>query len=522
MNKFSEIENERLELQSELDKCKTQKERNQLGQFATPTKLAVNIVKQALKYIPKNSKIQFFDPAIGTGSFYSALHSTVAASRIKKSLGFEIDACYAEPTINLWAGHELSIRICDFTKEFPLEDNLFNLIVCNPPYVRHHHIINGDKARLQKLVTDNIGISVSGLAGLYCYFLLLSKQWMKQDGIAAWLIPSEFMDVNYGKAIKEFLLNKVELLKIHRSDPKEVEFDDALVSSAIVFFRNSNSPKNHKVEFTFGGTINKPKISKKITLKDLAKESKWTRFPRVEELRKKSEFILSDFFSIKRGLATGDNNFFILTKQQIEEKSLPLEAFKPVLPSPRNLKVERIDSDHSGLPVNIKQLYLLDCSFTEDEIQDRYPTLWDYLEEGKKSGVDQRYLCKHRKVWYSQENRKSSPFLCTYMGRGSKQTSNPFRFILNNSKARATNVYLLLYPKKSIKEQLDSDPELLIKVWNFLNEISADILTGEGRVYGGGLHKLEPRELANVPATELDKIFNKKTTNKNHQLFLAM
>jgi hypothetical protein len=108
------------------------------------------------------------------------------------------------------------------------------------------------------------------------------------------------------------------------------------------------------------------------------------------------------------------------------------------------------------------------------------------------------------------------------MGRGSKQTSNPFRFILNNSKARATNVYLLLYPKKSIKEQLDSDPELLIKVWNFLNEISADILTGEGRVYGGGLHKLEPRELANVPATELDKIFNKKTTNKNHQLFLAM
>ncbi len=92
---------------------------------------------------------------------------------------------------------------------------------------------------------------LSGLAGLHCHFMAISHQWMKDGGVAGWLIPSGFMDVNYGVEMKRYLLERVTLMRIHRFDPDDVQFDDALVSSSVVWFKNAPPPVGHKVEFTF-------------------------------------------------------------------------------------------------------------------------------------------------------------------------------------------------------------------------------------------------------------------------------
>ena len=42
-----------------------------------------------------------------------------------------------------------------------------------------------------------------------------------------------------------------------------------------------------------------------------------------------------------------------------------------------------------------------------------------------------------------------------------------------------------------------------------LNEICPQAMLGEGRVYGGGLHKLEPKELGNVPAEAIADLLPK-------------
>lgn len=96
--------------------------------------------------------------------------------------------------------------------------------------------------------------------------------------------------------------------------------------------------------------------------------------------------------------------------------------------------------------------------------------------------------------------RGSQSFLCTYMGRHTAAGRHPFRFLLNHSLATAANVYLLLYPKPVLADLLQASPERRQAVWRALASITPDMLLGEGRVYGGGLHKMEPSELASVPA----------------------
>lgn len=61
----------------------------------------------------------------------------------------------------------------------------------------------------------------------------------------------------------------------------------------------------------------------------------------------------------------------------------------------------------------------------------------------------------------------------------------------------------MLYPQPALKSELQDNPKLIEAVWQALNKIPSNTLTGEGRVYGGGLYKIEPNELANAPADDL-------------------
>ena len=170
-----------------------------------------------------------------------------------------------------------------------------------------------------------------------------------------------------------------------------------------------------------------------------------------------------------------------------------------------------------GNPVLKRRLFLLDCRLEEDEIKKQYPELWAYLEEGRAQGIPERYLCRHRTPWYSQEDRPPAPFVCTYLGRSDNKDGRPFRFILNASRATAANVYLMLYPKGPVAAALKSNPTLRRQVWRLLNDIRPQTLLGEGRVYGGGLHKLEPKELGRVPAAAISELLPDSARPRVHK-----
>jgi adenine-specific DNA-methyltransferase len=515
------IEADRLTLQTERDSHKSQADRNKLGQFATPTELAREVLEYGLSLLPDHAPIRFFDPAIGTGSFYSALLSAAAQREIESARGFEIDPHYGKPAVSLWKNTSLEIKIADFTTQRvpKAEHERANLLICNPPYVRHHHLAGSEKVRLQVAARDAANVSLSGLAGLYCYFMALSHAWMAKDAVAGWLIPSEFMDVNYGRALKEYLLREVTLLHIHRFDPNDVQFDDALVSSAVVWFKNRKAPVGHSVEFSYGGTLKVPAVSKRISVPDLERSDKWTRFPKQKVQERNEGYRLADLFSIKRGLATGDNSFFILSESKVEELQLPRRYLRPVLPSARYIKSDEISCDKNGVPLLERRQFLIDCDLSQEELELREPALWRYLRNGLEA-VAPRYLCRSRRLWYSQERRPASPILCTYIGR-SDHDGRPFRFLLNHSTATATNVFLMLYPTALLARHIEKHPAALRAAWTALNKIGRETLLGSGRVYGGGMHKLEPRELANVPADDLASAIGLPGFTMPHQLPLT-
>jgi hypothetical protein len=172
------------------------------------------------------------------------------------------------------------------------------------------------------------------------------------------------------------------------------------------------------------------------------------------------------------------------------------------LPSPRHLKNEVIDCDDDGNPRLERKLFLLDSGLDEETIKRDFPNLWIYLEEGRARGLHERYLCSHRSPWYSQESRPPAPIVCTYIGRSDTKSGKPFRFIRNLSQATVANVYLAMYPTALLDHALQRNPGLLDRICRILNAIDPGELLGEGRVYGGGLHKLEPKELGNLPIVD--------------------
>ena len=162
-----------------------------MGQFATPTELARQIIEYAKAKLNNTQTVQFMDPAIGTGSFFSALINVFPEDSVKRAVGYEVDPHYGIPAANLWSDTSLEVRIQDFTAiTHPPDGERFNLLVCNPPYVRHHHIDTSEKPRLKARVKQVSGHQHERSSGTLLLFLGLVTP---MDGAwwIGWMVDSE-------------------------------------------------------------------------------------------------------------------------------------------------------------------------------------------------------------------------------------------------------------------------------------------------------------------------------------------
>jgi hypothetical protein len=452
-----EEETRRLVAQREFDARQSATARNLAGQFATPPELARAIARAAGR-MTGDTVARFGEPSVGTGAFFGALVSEVGLP--DTAWGVELDPELASLCRSFWSEYGLEVIEGDFTQaDLPPVD----LLLANPPYVRHHHLDRATKVRLRERVERLAGFKMHGLAGLYAYFMVLGTLALAPGGLAVWLVPSEWLYVGYGAALRSWLARDLRVERVHIFDAAEKQFGDALVSSSVVFVRRAEPAQT--VRFTWGSCLEQPDRIEEVSCVELATADRW---PPVPDLGGK---VLGDYFKVTRGVATGANDFFLMSRAQASDLGLPETVLSPVLPSPRALT--ELVIDQAG------DLLLLDCVDAPDE------AVLAYLETGVASALPDRYLLSRRRPWYRQERRDPAPFVCAYMGR-----TQPLRIFWNRARLAATNRWLLLYPREGLDEAA---------CWESLCGIDPAAAVSRGRLYGGGLYKIEPSELARLP-----------------------
>jgi adenine-specific DNA-methyltransferase len=462
----------------------------------TPPELAKEITEYAVSLLSTNElPVDFGDPAVGTGAFYSALLQVLPKKQIASAIGIDISAKQVAAAQWRWAEKGMKVIQGDYLHMERLPAR--SLVLANPPYLRHQRIPAKYKQELRERASVTVGTRISALSGQYVYFLLLSHKWMKPGAIAAWLIPSEFMQTAYGVAIRNYLTHRVQLIRIHQFGHDDPQFENVETLPAVVVFRNQEPLNGQTARLTGGGTLNSPISNEDVQIQDLAQETKWAIPRRVSHKAQSSEFTIGDFFYVRRGIATGANDFFIMERAEAKRLGIPERVLRPVLPKERNLETDIIEKLADGYPKVSPQLCLLNCDLSEAEIRIRYPKLFAYLSKGKQPEILTRYLIRHRHPWYKQEKRDPAPYLCMYMGRVSGDTP-PLRFLWNKSDAIATNTYLMLYPRPALNKLLRARSTIAAEMFDLLRETAKKSMSEGARIHAGGLHKIEPRELLEV------------------------
>jgi adenine-specific DNA-methyltransferase len=479
--------------------------RRRSGQFWTDEHIAEWMVTWLLQFQPMSLN----DVGCGAGNFLIKAAQQLGQNGQRTELyGFDmspvlLNVARATFSSKLLATPKLDMR--DYLHSSIPPDA--KAVICNPPYTRHHHIPPNVKDLLQIYLKRKFNLTTSRKATMAFYFLLKIISEMTDGAHAAVIVPMEVLDAVYGKIGKYVLRHYTVLSAIVHFSKDMNAFHKVDVGASILLFRKGyeknnlirhvmlrNLPTTNELlecldasdsrEFDFGSVVIKPQ-------NELEKISKWFSITSPATDVKKWEqtgFVvpLKSLAKVMRGIATGANEFFALSTQEVAQKKLSPYVVPTIQ---RNREIQDILLDEQAwesLSNERKRVWLL---YLNGKNVKRDEAISAYLGEGESRGYHHRSLVQTRKKWFFMEQRDIPPIFFTILTRG-----NP-RFILNKAGVRPLNMFSLIYPNIHIVNK--NCTEIL---WALLNsKFTISRLHSVSRTYGGNTLKVEPRELDNLP-----------------------
>ncbi len=135
-----------------------------------------------------------------------------------------------------------------------VEIPLLDAVIGNPPYIRQEHIPKakkkgkggeippGTKEYYQNLVKREAIATLSGRSDIHCYFWPHATSFLKEDGYLCFLTSSQWLDVEYGFHLQNWILRNFKILAIFESID-EPWFVGARVTTTITILRRENDEK---------------------------------------------------------------------------------------------------------------------------------------------------------------------------------------------------------------------------------------------------------------------------------------
>lgn len=467
-----------------------------LGQFFTPFPIAHFMAK----WITSNPQCNtILDPAVGLGVFFRAILKEADVTSYQL-IGYDVDPQVLKKAKILFQGYEDSIRLINRDYMFNDWNNRYDGIICNPPYQRFQNYKNRNEILAE--FQSRLGLALSGLTNLHTLFLLKSVNQLSENGRAAYILPSEFLNADYGVFIKRNLITHKSLKYVIVFDFTENLFDNVITTSCILLFDNSADIK--AVEFIAVKSLDDlaylesqfplyPNIKtsgKAVLYEDLDENIKWRAYYQKQNGSKYKNLVpLSTYGKIVRGIATGDNDYFTFNEQKKREFEIEDKYLLPCLTKANQASSYFFTKeDFEKLRVAGKNVYLLNITDVTSSAVRRY------IQLGEKLGVHKKYLTSHRTPWYSIESRPSAPILVTVFNR------NGLRFVRNEADVRNLTCFHCFYLDMFVMDKID------ILMAYLITDVAREIFNDNRREYGDGLEKFEPNDLNNSKVIDLQAV----------------
>lgn len=447
------------------------------GSFYTPQKLIEYMVDYAQKRVKPAT---ILEPSAGDGRFVNPLQrfsSHISLVELEKNKVACLREAYSDCC---------DIYCCDFLKFAMERSESYDLIIGNPPYISKKALPE-DQWELSTKIVEYFDLDNGLFQNIWVSFILASLKLLSPHGAIFFVLPFEFLQVQYAEKLRGFLETKFNTIEITTFEDRvftEIEQDVCLV-----YLSNEEKEKPYIQYTTLISEIDTTQTFKSVIMRNKPLK-KWSNCilndTETEQLKLISNMFpkVRTFGDISPGIVTGANSFFILTKKDIntldvnEAQCIPILTKGSTIPPLLFFKAE----DFLSLENTNTRTYLLNLNGLQESSFSQ--TLCEYLEQGKDKEINDRYKCKKRTRWYDVPIIKNGE-VCFF-----KRFHWIPKIIVNFAGVHTTDIVYNI--------RFNSEMHPASFAFCFYNSLTLALCEYNGRFYGGGVGELVPNEFKDL------------------------